>query len=111
MNDLSRKLVNTDVSHHTDDNKTWINIILVKNCDNIISFDCFLTIFSSRHHIISINTRMSHDLNSHLRNHDLTVLRKLIIVFLKALLLRNYQQLFRTLLNYLMPHSQGVFFL
>lgn len=54
ITDLSLILFKTGVSNHTVDNDTWNDIILVVECDTIISFDITSPNFANRHNIISV---------------------------------------------------------
>ena len=91
MNELSLKLVDTGPSHHGGKVDTWIDSIFVDNCDTILSCDCNLPTFPSRHEVISLIIDIfypsppkgtytykcfrkvtSQDLNSHLNKLDLS---------------------------------------
>ena len=54
MDELSLKLVSTGLTHHTSSSSTWIDLLLVDQCETVKDSNRVLPPILSRHDIISV---------------------------------------------------------
>ena len=66
MDELSLKLVNTGPTHHTSSRDTWIDILMVDQCETVVDSNPVPPSILSRHDIISVTIKKFFQLLNHL---------------------------------------------